>query len=182
MYDFKELTASITATQDHFESELTGIRTGQAAPAILDSVRVDSYGTLVPLNQVGSVTVEDARTLRISAWDQTQVAAIETAITAADFGVSLSTDEKGVRVIFPELTSDRREQLIKLTRTKLEEARVQLRHHRDSVWNDIQKKEKDAEISEDDKFSSKESMEELIKKGNTELERMAGRKEDELKA
>jgi len=182
MYDFSQLQQSIEDATEHFKSELSGIRTGRAAPAILDQVKVDAYGTLTPLNQVGGVTIEDARSLRVSAWDLSQVHAIETAISNADLGVSVSSDEKGVRVTFPELTTERRDQLMKLTRTKLEEARTAVRHGRDDCWQGIQKSEKDKVLSEDEKFAAKEKMEEIVKNGNTALEDLAKKKEEELQA
>jgi ribosome recycling factor len=182
MYDFKPFKQSIADVTEHFKEELSAIRTGRAAPALLDNVKVDSYGTKVPINQVGSVTTEDARTLRVAPWDLQTVHAVEQAIQDADLGVSVSSDDKGVRVTFPELTSERREQLIKLTKTKLEEARVSLRHHREDVWSDIQKQEKESALSEDEKFRAKEDMEKLVKEGNTTLEDMANKKETELNA
>lgn len=180
MYDFKTLEKALSAAADHYKNELSGIRTGRASPALLDGIRVEAYGTPMPLNQVGSVTIEDARSLRVSAWDQSQVKAIEKAITEANLGVSVSSDEKGVRVSFPELTSERREQLMKVTRAKLEEARTSIRRARDECWQDIQKQEKDKLMSEDDKFRSKDRMEEIVKKGNENLESMAKKKEEEL--
>jgi len=182
MYDFKQLKTSIEETQEHYKTELSTIRTGRAAPALLDNIRVESYGTKVPLNQVGSVSAEDARTLRVSPWELDQVNQIEQAIREADLGVTLSSDEKGVRICFPELTSERREQLIKLTQTKLEEARITLRRHREDVWSDIQKQQKDGELSEDEKFTSKDEMEKIIKEGNEVLEELAKKKEVELNA
>ena len=182
MYDFKQLKASIEEATEHYKMALSTIRTGRAAPALLDNIRVESYGAKVPLNQVGSVSAEDARTLRVSPWEQDQVNQIEQAIREADLGVTLSSDEKGVRICFPELTSERREQLIKLTHTKLEDSRITLRRHREDIWSDIQKKQKDGELSEDEKFTSKEEMEKIIKKGNEELEELAKKKEIELNA
>ena len=180
MYDFSTFKKELAQVVDHYKAELSSIRTGRAAPALLDGVRVEAYGSMSPLNQVGSVTIEDARTLRVSAWDQSQVKAIERGIHDANLGVSLSTDEKGVRVSFPELTSERREQLMRLTRSKLEEARTAVRIARDDVWQDIQKKEKDKELSEDEKFNAKENMEKQVKETNETLEQMAKKKEEEL--
>jgi ribosome recycling factor len=180
MYDFKTLEKGLIAATEHYKEELSGIRTGRASPALLDGVKVEAYGTPMPLNQVGGVTIEDARSLRVSAWDQSLIKSVEKAITDANLGVSVSSDEKGVRVSFPELTSERREQLVKLTRAKLEEARTSVRHARDETWQDIQKQEKDKLMSEDDKFRSKERMEEIVKKTNETLEAMAKKKEEEL--
>ncbi|MBP9759755.1 MAG: ribosome recycling factor [Candidatus Pacebacteria bacterium] len=182
MYTFTTLTSAIQDIADHLKNELMSIRTSQAAPALLDNVHVEAYGSMMPLNQVGSVTIEDSRTLRVSAWDIAQVHALEKAIRNAELGVSVSADEKGVRVSFPELTSDRRTQLLKLTRTKLEEARTAIRQVREHTWQDIQKKEKEKELSEDDKFRAKEGMEKLVKEGNDKLEEMAVRKEEELQS
>ncbi len=182
MYDFKKLQAELTRAQDHYKTELTSIRTGRAAPALLDGVKVDAYGTPMPLNQVGSITIDDARSLRVSPWDLGLAKAIEKAISDANLGVSVGADDRGVRVSFPELTGDRREQLIKLTRAKLEEARTLVRRVRDDTWQDIQKQEKDKLMSEDEKFRGKEHMEKLVQEANKGLEEMSKRKEEELRA
>jgi ribosome recycling factor len=179
-YSFSELHTKIDDTTEWLRTEYLGIRTGQAAPALLDGVKVEVYGSIMPLNQVASVTIEDAKTLRVSAWDAGNVSAIEKAIGMANLGVSTGTDEKGVRVHFPDLTSERRTQLKKLVNSKLEDARITLRHERDRVWSEIQKLEKDSELSEDEKFRAKEEMEKLIKAGNTALESLAANKETEL--
>jgi len=182
MYDFKALKKSIEDTKNHYKEELSAIRTGRAAPALLDTIKVESYGSKLPLNQVGTVSVEDARTLRIAPWEIDAINQIEQAIREADLGVTLSSDEKGVRVCFPELTSERRAQLIKLTNSKLEETRITLRRHREDVWSEIQKLQKEGELSEDEKFTSKDEMEKIIKEGNESLEEMAKKKEQELNA
>ncbi len=180
MYSFTQLSQKIDDTALWLQGELAGIRTGQASPALLDGVRVEVYGATMPLNQVASVTIEDAKTLRVSAWDAGNVKAIEKAVTDADLGVSCATDEKGVRVHFPPLTSERRTQLMKAVSSKLEEARITLRHERDRVWNDIQKQEKDGALSEDEKFRAKEEMEKRVKEGNEKLQVLADAKGKEL--
>jgi len=156
------------------------IRTGQATPALLDAIRVESYGSLVPLNQVGNVGVEDARTLRVAPWDVSQVHAIEKAIRDADLGVSVATDSAGLRVIFPELTSERRTQLMKLAKTKLEDARIAVRAVRDDAMKEIEKALKDGDISEDEKFSKKEAVQATVDTANRELEGLFAKKEQEL--
>lgn len=179
-YDFSELKQKITDSEEWLKNEFLGIRTGRATPQLLDSIRVESYGSQLPINQVAGLTIEDARTLRIAPWDTAQVKDIEKAIIVANIGVSTATDEKGIRVIFPELTAERREQLLKLIKEKLEHVRISLRGIRDEVWAQIQQKEKDKEIGEDDKFRFKEEMEKLIKDANTQFEEVAGRKEKEI--
>ena len=161
-------------------TEYAGIRTGQASPALLDSIKVESYGSMMPLNQVGSVGVEDARTLRVSLWDAGGIPAVETALREADLGVSVAVDSAGLRVIFPELTSDRRVQLIKLAKTKLEEARVSVRSARDEIMKDLEKQQKDGDISEDDKFTQKENIQKKVDAVNMQLEGLYTKKESEV--
>jgi ribosome recycling factor len=156
------------------------IRTGRATPTLLDNVKVESYGSMVNLNQVGSMATEDARTLRISVWDASQMKAVEKAIIAANLGVAVAVDDKGIRVSFPELTSERRTSLIKIAKEKLELGRISLRKLRDETWEDIQKKEKAGGMGEDEKFRFKAEMEKLIQDGNKTLDDLAERKEKEI--
>ncbi len=180
MYDFSQLKNKIEETKDWLKQEFQGIRTGRAAPALLDNIQVESYGTMMPLNQVANVGVEDARTLRALPYDAGQVKDIEKAVTEANLGVGVSADSAGVRVTFPELTAERRDTLIKLAKDKCEEARVSLRGARDDVWSDIQKKEQDGEMSEDEKFTNKEEMEKIMKDANRELDALLEKKEKEI--
>tara|TARA_B100000745_G_scaffold58094_1_gene34426 strand:- start:18393 stop:18941 length:549 start_codon:yes stop_codon:yes gene_type:complete len=180
MYDFSPLQQRIDETQEWLRKEYAGLRTGRATPTLLDSIYVESYGSRVPLNQVANIGVEDARTLRITPWDRAQVKEIEKAITAADFGVGISTDEKGIRVSFPELTSERRDTLIKMAKEKLEAARQSLRGIREEVWSVIQTQEKEGEMSEDEKFRNKDDLQKHIDAANKALEELFSRKEEEI--
>lgn len=179
-YDFKPFDARVAAIVDRLSKELAGIRTGRATPAILDGIQVESYGTRMPINQVANISVEDARTLRIAPWDQSQGKEIEKAIMAANLGLSVGADEKGVRVFFPELTSERRASLMKVVKEKIEEARASLRMARDEVWSDIQKKERDGDIAEDDKFRHKDEMQKKVDAANKSFEDALERKEKEI--
>jgi ribosome recycling factor len=179
-YDFKAFEAQIKTVGERLVRELAGVRTGRAAPAILDSVTVESYGTRMALNQVANIGVEDARTLRVSPWDASQAKEIEKAIMLANLGVSVGMDERGVRVNFPELTGERRAELLKLAKEKVEEARAALRVAREAVWNDIQKKEKDGAMSEDDKFRGKDEMQKRVDAAGKQFEEALARKEKEI--
>jgi ribosome recycling factor len=179
-YDFTKLKNKIRETEDWVKKEYTGIRTGMASPQLLDSIVVESYGQRLPLNQVGSVSVADPRSLLVSPWDITQVKAVEKAITLANLGVSLKTDEKSVRVFFPELTSERREMLMKLAKEKLEQAKITLRGVRDEVVKDIEAKEKEGGMGEDEKFRFKAEMQKLVETGNAALEVILVKKEKEI--
>ncbi len=179
-YNFSELKKEVEKTQEWLKQEYSAIRTGRATPAILDSVLVDSYGSKMPINQLATITTEDAKTIRITPWDVSQVKEIEKAITDSNLGLSVNTDEKGLRATFPDLTSERRDQLIKLAKQKLEEARISLRSARDDVWDDIQEKEKDGDITEDEKFRLKDEMQKNIDEANKELDGAYAKKETEI--
>jgi len=179
-YDFKPFEKKLADAHERLTRELGGVRTGRAAPAILDGIMVESYGTRMPINQVANISVEDARVLRIVPWDQSQSKEIEKAITIANLGLSVGMDDKGVRVFFPELTAERRTSLVKLAKEKVEEARAQVRAARDEVWSDIQKKERDGEIPEDDKFRYKDEMQKRVDATNTKFDEALERKEKEI--
>lgn len=179
-YDFTKLKGKIKEGEDWMKKEYTGIRTGMASPQLLDSVIVESYGQRMPLNQVGSVSIADPKSLLVTPWDASQVKAVEKAITVANLGVSLKTDEKGVRVFFPELTSERREILLKLAKEKLEQAKITLRGVRDEVVKDIDAKEKEGGMGEDEKFRFKAEMQKLVDAGNKALEEIFTKKNKEI--
>ena len=179
-YDFKVFDGKIAAAGEWLSKEYRGLRTGRAAPAILDGVMVSAYGSMTPLKQVGNVSTEDARTLRVTAYDASILKDIERGITAANIGVGTSSDGSSVRVTFPELTSERREQLVKLAKAKLEEARTAVRIARDEAWKEIQAREKEGTLTEDDKFSLKEELQKKVDGANGELEKAFERKEAEM--
>lgn len=175
-----DIKQKLQETKDWLVKEYSTIRTGQATPALLDGVKVESYGSYMPLNQIGSIGIEDARTLRLAPWDHTQVPAIERAIRDADLGVSVSADSSGLRVIFPELTIERRVQLLKLAKSKLEDSRIAVRAVRDEAMKQIEKALKEGEISEDEKFTRKESVQSMVDATNNDLEVLFNKKEGEL--
>lgn len=179
-YDFKPFEKRIAEITDRLGKELSGVRTGRATPSILDGIHVESYGSRMPINQVANISVEDARTLRVAPWDASVSKEIEKAITVANLGLSLGVDEKGVRVFFPELTSERRTTLLKLAKEKVEEFRTALRVARDDVWSDIQKLEREGSMSEDDKFRSKDDMQKRVDAANKTFDDMLDRKEKEI--
>ncbi|MEI6863890.1 MAG: ribosome recycling factor [Candidatus Adlerbacteria bacterium] len=179
-YDFKPFDTRIKEISEHVQLEMAGIRTGRAAPTILDGVQVESYGTRMPINQVANISIEDARTLRITPWDASQAKEIEKAIVQANLGISVGADEKGVRVFFPELTSERRTTLVKLAKERIEESKTSLRVARDEVWSDIQKKERDGEMPEDDKFRNKDEMQKKVDAANKAFDEVLARKEKEI--
>lgn len=179
-YDFKQFDGKVAAAREWLSKEYRGLRTGRAAPAILDSVTVSAYGSMMPLKQVGSIGVEDARTLRVQPFDASLLKDIERAISAANLGVGTASDGAIVRVTFPELTSERREQLVKLAKGKLEEARTTVRLARDEAWKEIQEKVRASALTEDDKFSLKDELQKRVDKANEDLGGAFEAKETEM--
>ncbi|MCR4281139.1 MAG: ribosome recycling factor [Candidatus Kaiserbacteria bacterium] len=181
-YDFKIFDGKIAGAREWLAREYAGLRTGRASPAILDGISVSAYGSMAPIKQVANVGIEDARTLRVSAWDASIIKDIERAITAANLGIGTTADSSGLRITFPELTVERREQLVKIAKHKLEEARTAIRVARDETWKDIQEKEREGALTEDDKFQLKEELQKRVDNGNGELEKAFEKKEAEMSA
>ena len=179
-YDFSKLKKSLAGVEDWIKKEFGNIRTGQANPAILDGVRVESYGAQVPLAQVGNIGIEGPRTIRIAPWDMSQAKGIEKAIMLANLGVSVSVDDKGLRVNFPELTSDRRTDIVKMAKEKMEEAKKQVRSHRDETIKDIKAKDKTGGFGKDDIFRLEKDAQKLVDDANKKLDEAFAKKEKEI--
>jgi ribosome recycling factor len=181
-YDFTKFKKSLSGTEEWVKREFTSIRTGQASPTLLDSVKVESYGAVVPLSQVGSIMTEGARTLRITPWDLSQTKSVEKAITVANLGVSVSVDDKGLRVNFPELTAESRTAIVKIAKEKLEEGRKQIRIHRDEAMKDLKAKVKGGGIGEDEMFRHEKEIQKFVDETNKKLDEFYAKKEKEITA
>jgi len=179
-YNFSLFKERIKGTEEWLIKELSQIRTGRATPSVLDGVFVDSYGSKMTISQLAAISGEDARTLRITPWDSGQIKAIEKAISTANLGFSPVVDDRGIRVVFPELTSERRVAILKAAKMKIEEAKTTLRKERDAVWEDIQKKEKAGGMGEDEKFRLKSDMQKIVDEANKKIEDFLKRKEAEI--
>ncbi len=175
-YDVNQFKKAAAEKQAWLSTELQALRTGRATPALLDGITFDMYGSMMALNQAGSIVIVDAATLYVNPWDKGQIKTIEKAITAADLGVSVGSDDNGVRVSFPSLTTERREQLMKLVRGKTEEARVQLRTARAKAISDVEK----GDTSEDEQKRLKNEIQKIVDDTNKLLEGIAEKKEKEL--
>lgn len=179
-YDFSKIKSGGERIKERFKTEIASIRTGRANPALVENLLIDSYGAKTPLKHLASITVEDARTIRIAPWDASAIKNIEYAISASDLGVQPIADKQSIRVSVPGLTEERRKSLIKILSAKLEEARISLRLERDKTWKDVQEKEREGEISEDDKFRFKDELQKIVDKISDEMETVAKHKESEI--
>jgi ribosome recycling factor len=179
-YNFSKFQQKIKETQEWYVRELASVRTGRASTAFLDGVKVESYGTFMPISGLATIAAEDAKTIRISPWDHSQTQAIEKAINIANLGVSVAVDGNGMRVIFPELTGERRQQLVKVAKEKLEDAKVALRRERGEVSDDLNEQKKDGSMGEDDVMRAKTEMEKLTQDGSKKLDELFAKKEQEI--
>lgn len=179
-FDFKQFTKEAEATAEWLRKEMRGIQTGRANPSILDSVQIEAYGAKMPINQLANIAVEDARSIRVVPFDKNVMKDLEAGLRAADLGVGVTASDTGVRLSFPEMTTENRERYAKMARQKYEDARVALRGHRDDVWSAIQKQEQEGALTEDERFRAKEQMEKLAKEAQKTLEEIIEHKEKEI--
>ncbi len=179
-YDFKPFEVQLKGVEEWLSREYKALRTGRANPAVLDNVHVQAYGSMQPLKHVATISVEDARTIRVQPFDSSVLKDIERAIVQADLGLGTVPDQTSIRLSFPDLTTERRQEMVKQAKTILEEARTRVRQERDECWKGIQEKEKNGEMSEDDKFRGKEDMQKRVDACNEALEKVFQKKESEM--
>lgn len=178
--EFKEYKNKIEEIKNWTQKEFGGIRTGAASIAILDNVSIQAYGSFMPINQLANLGVQDSKTILVTPFDKSISKDIERGLADANLGLSIAGTSDGVRLSFPDLTSERRVMLLKLAKEKLEDGKISIRKERDDIWKEIQQKEKDGEIGEDEKFSAKEQMEEITKNGSEQLDKIYTNKEEEI--
>lgn len=147
-----EMSDKMEKSVDAFRVELSKVRTGRASISILDGINVDAYGSAMPLNQVGTLTIPESRMIAIQPWDPQMLPAIEKAILKSDIGLNPVNDGKIIRLNIPMLTEERRKQLVKTVKKNAEDFRVAIRNSRRDAIETLKKQKKDKEISEDDLF------------------------------
>lgn len=167
-------------TISYLQTELAKLRTGRANPVMIENVQVDYYGQTMPLKQLGNISVPEPRQLLIQPWDKNALGPIEKAIRDADLGFNPSNEGDKVRITVPELNEERRGELVKMVNKIAEEARVRIRNTREDLWKEIQKQEENGEISEDDKFSLKDKLQEIVDEYNKQIKEYSEKKEQEI--
>ncbi len=148
---FSKSEEAMKKTIDKVQHELGSIRTGRASSAIIENIKVESYGSLMPINQIAGISIPDAKTIEIKPWDASQLGAIEKAIMKADIGMTPVNDGKIIRISVPSLTEERRKEIAKSISKMAEEFRVAIRNERRVLVDGIKKSEKDKVISEDER-------------------------------
>ncbi len=164
----------------HLQSEFAAVRTGRASSGLVEKLRVDAYGSDVPLQQLAGFGVPEPRVLTISPYDKGTIKAIEKAIQQSDLGVNPSNDGQIIRLTFPELTEERRKDLVKVVRHRAEEGRVAVRNARRHARHELEGLEKDGEISKDDLDRSEKDLEKRTHEVVAEIDDMLKHKESEL--
>ena len=175
-----DVTDKMVKSIEHVRAEFAGVRTGRAAPALVENLQVDYFGSIVPLKQLAGFSVPDARMLVISPYDKTSLNLIEKAITSSDMGVSPSNDGNVIRISFPPLTEDRRKEFVKVVKNKAEEGRVQVRNLRRAARQELEALEKDSSISSDEVERSEKQLEKLVAEQVAHIDALLATKEKEL--
>ena len=176
----EKVEAKMKKSLEAFQHEIAAIRTGKATTALLDRVKAEAYGQLMPLKQLGNVGVQDAHTLMVQVWDKSMVAPVEKAIRDANLGLNPAAEGQSIRVSIPPLTEERRKEYVKLTKKYGEDAKIALRNLRREILHGVDKLEKDKEISEDEKNRSKKEADELVHKYEKQINDLIAQKEKEI--
>ena len=169
----------MTKSYDSMQREFISIRAGRANPHVLDKIRVDYYGTPTPIQQVGNITIPEARMIQIAPWEKTLIKSIEKAILASDIGITPSNDGSVIRLVFPELTEERRKDLVKEVKKKAEEGKVAVRNIRRD-GNDSFKKLAKAEVSEDEIKELTDKLQKLMDQYIKDIDKLMEEKSKEI--
>jgi ribosome recycling factor len=175
-YNFSTFDETLQEATDWLKKEYSQISTGRANPSLLDSIQVDSYGTHQPIKNMAAITVEEARTLRITPWDKSQIKDIEKAIRDSELPFALAIDDAGLRASLPQLTEENKRDVVKLLKKKLEEARIRVRQARNDTEKDIE----ESDLSEDEEHREKETMQTKVTDANKKLDELFDTKEADI--
>ena len=173
-YNTSNFKSELKKIEEWLSKEYSSLQTGRATPMVLDSINIESYGSMMPVKNIASVSIEDSKTLRVAPWDKTQIKSIENSIIASNLGLSVVSDSDGVRVIFPMLTTENRIKLVKILKEKLEDARISVRKERQ---NEIDTTE---DLPEDEAKRAKDDIQKCVDETNKNLEAIFTKKETDL--
>ena len=178
--DYAEYTDRMKKTLDVMQANFAAVRAGRANAAVLDQIRVDYYGTPTPINQIASIASPDPRTLTIQPWDAGTMKLIEKAIQASDLGINPQNDGRLIRLAFPQLTEERRKELIKQVRKYGEDSKTAIRNIRRDAMDAFKKQQKKSEITEDDLKNAEKDIQKLTDDYISDVDKMVAKKEKEL--
>ncbi|MEC9491306.1 ribosome recycling factor [Flexistipes sp.] len=176
----KDLKKQMKKTLEHYRDELRSVRTGRASVTMFDNVKVNYYGSPTPVSQVATLQAPDARLVTIQPWDPNMIAEIEKAIQSSNMGFNPSNDGNIIRVPIPQLTEERRKEIMKMVKKMSEEAKIAIRNERRSGNEDIKRLEKEKEISEDEAKKALEQIQNLTDEYIDKIDELTSKKEDEV--
>ena len=165
---------------EHTQHDFAAVRTGRASPALIENLKIDYYGTEVPLKQIAGFNVPEARLLVVTPYDKNSMKAIEKAIQNSDLGINPSSDGQVIRLAFPPLTEERRKEMVKVVHHKAEEGKIAIRNARRHVRKDLEALEKDGDISSDELERAEKELEKITHDHVAEIDRLLQHKEKEL--
>ena len=180
--DFKEYSRRMEKTLEHLNEDFGAVRAGRANPQVLDRITVEYYGSETPLNGVATISSPDARTLIVQPWDAKLLKDIQKAIQVSDLGINPQNDGRVIRLVFPQLTGERRKDLTKQVKKYAEEAKVALRNIRRDGMDYVKKLKKNSEITEDDQKKAEKDLQDLLDKNIKNVDAALAAKEKELMA
>ena len=175
-----EIKERMTKTLNVLKAELAGLRAGRANAQALDRIAVDYYGSMTPINQLGNISTPEPRMLIIALWDTKMIPAVEKAIQKSDLGINPANDGKVIRLVFPELTEERRKDLVKTVRKKGEESKVAIRNIRRDLNDQIKKQKKDGALTEDDQKRMEEKGQKMTDEFIKDIDAILAAKEKEI--
>jgi len=178
--DIQKYKKDFAGAVDFLKNDITQLRTGRAATALVEDISVEAYGSRQPLKAVGTIMVADAKTITVDPWDKSLLGAVEKGIRDSGLGINPVNDGKLIRLVLPELTSERRAELVKVLHQKLEHAKISIRQVREEARGAIVSAEKDKSITEDDRFSLQEELDKMVKHFNEEVEKIGAAKEKDI--
>lgn len=178
--DFKDYSRRMDKALEHLEEEFDAVRAGRANPKVLDRISVEYYGSETPLNGVATISTPDARTLVIQPWDTKLLKEIQKAIQMSDLGINPQNDGRVIRLVFPQLTEDRRKDLVKQVKKYAEDAKVAMRNVRRDGMDYVKKLKKNSEITEDDQKKAEKDLQDLLDKMIKKVDSAVASKEKEL--
>ena len=179
-FDFTPTQQAFDDTLAYLKQEYLQISTGRANPGLLDGVMVDSYGSLQPIKNIASITLEDARTMKITPWDKGQVQDIERALHDSQLPFSVSVDDTGVRINIPQLTEESKLKIVKIVKEKLEDARIKVRNIRQDAIKQIDAQHKEGNFGDDMQKDFKADLQKKVDLANKQLEELFSSKEVDI--